>query len=95
MLKSPGLGRGSGMTHHSIMTYQERLANYIEVLATDASTVMQGEDAAVSANMTSLFRPPSAADSSPSQDAHQAALDSIGRAAGTAAQVSQMLMSYR
>ena len=75
------------MTHHSIMTYQERLATYIEALAREGNDlVLQGGQEQLSANMTSLFSAP-ASDPGSQNPTRHAALESLGRAAGVAAQV--------
>lgn len=86
--------RGSGMTHHSIMTYQERLATYIETLAQQNADMARGVgQEQLSANMTSLFATPFSPHSSPEKTAQQAALDSLGKAAGAAAQVIPNMMT--
>ena len=81
------------MTHHSIMTYQERLATYIETLARQNADLVRGwGQEQLSANMTSLFATPFSPHTSPEKTAQQAALDSLGKAAGTAAQVTPLLL---
>ena len=82
------------MTHHSIMTYQERLATYIETLAQQNADMARGVgQEQLSANMTSLFATPFSPHSSPEKTAQQAALDSLGKAAGAAAQVIPNMMT--
>ncbi len=81
------------MTHHSIMTYQERLATYIETLARQNADMVRGwGQEQLSANMTSLFETPFSPHTSPEKTAQQAALDSLGKAAGAAAQVIQLFL---
>ena len=71
------------MTHHSIMSYQERLVQYMATLARQPPTASLAavtlRQEAASANYTSIFTP---APSVPV--AQQAALDSLGRAIGVA-----------
>ena len=81
------------MTHHSIMSYQERLVSYMSTLArappsSQLARVSLHQEAA-SANMTSLFAPTApGSDPRPAGQAlDRAALDSMGRALGEAAQV--------
>ena len=76
------------MTHHSIMTYQERLATYIETLARQNADMVRGwGQEQLSANMTSLFATPFSPHTSPEKTSQKAALDSLGKAAGAAAKV--------
>lgn len=85
MNKCTYLRRGAGLTHHSIMTYQERLATYIDTIAREgADNSMSRSQEQLSANMTSLFRTSQPSESGPSP--RQAALDSLGKSAGIAAQ---------
>lgn len=86
------------MTHHSIMSYQERILTYMTSLAR-ARSPRQLSSAALdqevaSQNMTSLFTPTGQSEAaqgsigSGSLDAR--ALDAVGRALGTAAQVRRI-----
>lgn len=76
------------MTHHSIMTYQERLATYTEALARENIGVVasRGQEQ-LSPNMTSLFATPPMSRTYSEKTSQEAALDSLGKAAGVAAQV--------
>ena len=81
------------MTHHSIMSYQERLISYMSTLARAPPTSQLARvslhQEAASANMTSLFAPtaPGSDHRSAGPPLDRAALDSMGRALGEAAQV--------
>jgi hypothetical protein len=80
------------MTHHSVMSYQERLATYIEKLARSSSrnlsTSLDHYQEQASRNMTSLFAPPPMPESQGLNGGlDRAALDDMGNALGGAAQV--------
>lgn len=86
-------GKGAGMTHHSVMSYQERLATYIEKLARSSSrnlsTSLDHYQEQASRNMTSLFAPPPMPESQGLNGGlDRAALDDMGNALGGAAQAA-------
>ena len=74
--------RGGGVTHHSILSYQERLYGYLEQLALQqtaaAATLLSGQQAAPrdAEDSASLFR------QAPSLRAENPLLDEFGRFAG-------------
>ena len=88
--------RGAGVTHHSIMSYQERLISYMSTLARAPPTSQLARvslhQEAASANMTSLFSPtaPGSDHRSAGPALDLAALDTMGRALGEAAQVPSL-----
>lgn len=94
------VGRGAGMTHHSVMSYQERLATYVDKLARSKSrslsTSLEHYQERPSLNMTSLFAPPPIPElQGPNGGLDQAALDDVGRALGGAAQASLFISSLQ
>lgn len=80
------------MTHHSIMSYQERLITHMTSVARQPPSARLSDLAlsqeTASANMTSLFAPPVQNRSAASGGMNEEALDAIGKALGSAAQVS-------